>query len=73
MPTVDVSTWTTAQIEDAADTVRARGVEPTITTIMRWPSAAELAHQQRQRADDVRLAQLRAQGLKGANRVRIQR
>jgi hypothetical protein len=71
MPKIDASQWSGKVIEEERATLAEQGAEPVLT--LAWLSQAEVAQRQRDAAEDVRIAQLKAQGLKGANRVRHQR
>ena len=71
MPKIDASQWSGKVIEEERATLAERGAEPQLT--LAWLSRAEIVQRERDAADGQRCAALRAQALKGANRIRYQR
>ena len=58
-------------IEQERATLAERGAEPVLT--LAWLSRAEIIQRERGEADERRCAALRAQSVRGANRIRYQR
>jgi hypothetical protein len=71
VPEIDVSQWSVEAMEQERATLAERGAEPVLT--LAWLSRAEIIQRERDAADDARCAALRAQAVKGANRIRYQR
>jgi hypothetical protein len=73
VPRVDVSGWNGDAVAEQVERLRTAGAEPAVTTTLSWLSAAERSQRDQDLADAARCAVLRANSVKGANRVRHQR
>jgi hypothetical protein len=73
VPRLDVSSWTDDAVLEQLERLEVRGAEPRVTRTLCWLSAAERSLRDQERADAARCAGLRAQGLKGANKVKAVR
>ena len=71
MPRIDATRWSGKVIEEERATLAERGAEPRVT--LTWLSQAEVTQRECDAADERRCAALRAQAVKGANRIRYQR
>ena len=71
MPQTNVTDWSPQAIAEQQARLQAEGAEPRLT--LGWLSAAERIQRDADRADEHRCAVLRAQSVRGANRIRYQR